>query len=62
MAKLGTFVGIMLIYATLSYIVFPMAAYYMFDRSLVTAGNGFVVGSLVSFVLWFTVGKNLVRS
>jgi hypothetical protein len=62
MWKLGTFAGVMIFYAILSYIVFPLFAYYVFDKSLVGAGNGFVVGSIVSIVLWLTVGKSLVRS
>ena len=55
-----TFIGIMLFYAILSCIVFPIGFYYLVDKSAKSAGNGFVAGSLVSIALWFMVGKKLV--
>jgi len=54
------FIQIMLFYIVLSYVVFPVVAYYMFGRNLQVAGMGYVVGSIVSIILWLTYGKNLV--
>jgi hypothetical protein len=58
--KLQTFVGIMLFYALLTYLVFPVGFYYLINKSLVSAGNGFIVGSLVSIALWLGVGRTMV--
>jgi len=44
----------------ITYIVFPAGFYYFTDKSLANAGNGFVVGSVVSVLLWFKYGKNMV--
>jgi len=60
MAQLQTFMGIMLFYAILSCLVGPLAGYYIGGRSLDSAGIGFICGSLVSIVLWLSVGKKLV--
>ena len=54
-----TFIGIMTFYAVLSYIVFPLAFYYLGKKKLVNAGYGFVTGSIVSIALWLTVGKKM---
>ena len=51
---LQTFVGIMAFYAILTFVVFPLVFYYLVNKSLMSAGNGFVVGSLISIVLWYT--------
>jgi len=53
MKGLNAFVGVMLFYIALSYVLFPLVFYYFVDKTLMSAGNGFVVGSLVSVVLWF---------
>ncbi len=58
--KLQTFVGIMLFYAVLTYLVFPVGFYYLINKSLVSAGHGFIVGSLVSIALWLGVGRKMV--
>lgn len=62
MWDLGTFAGIMFFYATLTYLIFPVVFYYAFGRTLASAGNGFVVGSLFSIVLWVAFGRHLVKS
>lgn len=59
--KLQMFVGIMAFYALLAYVVFPIGFYYVIEKSLTSAGNGFIVGSIVSVILWLVVGKNLVQ-
>jgi hypothetical protein len=60
MAKTGTFVGIMVFYAVITYLVFPVVSYYAFQKSLAAAGNGFVAGSVLSLVLWFSFGSKLI--
>lgn len=59
-SKLQTFLGIMAFYVALSYVVFPLAFYYLVDKSYASAGNGFILGSLVSIALWMTYGKKMV--
>jgi hypothetical protein len=59
--KLQMFVGIMAFYALLAYVVFPVGFYYVIEKSLASAGNGFIVGSVVSVILWLVVGKNLIK-
>lgn len=51
---------IMIFYAILSYIVGPMIGYYTMDRSDISAGDGAVVGSVVTIFLWFMYGRNSV--
>jgi len=60
MEKIQTFMGIMAFYAILSCLLGPLIGYYMGGRSLESAGVGFIFGSLVSIVLWLTVGRKLV--
>ena len=40
-SKLSTFIGVMVFYILLSYVIFPLAFYYLVDKSLSGAGNGF---------------------
>ena len=60
MSQLSTFIGIMVFYVVLSYILFPVVFYYLMGKSLASAGIGFVVGSLISIVLWFGFGSKMV--
>ena len=46
------YAGVMAFYAVLTYIIFPAIAYFLFGKTLDAAGNGFIVGSIVSVVLW----------
>jgi len=55
-----TFLGIMAFYAVLTFVIFPVGFYYLVNKSLMTAGNGFVVGSLISIMLWFVFGRTLI--
>lgn len=48
-------------YLVLTYVIFPAGFYYLGGRTLASAGNGFVVGSIVSLSLWFAVGKKMVK-
>lgn len=58
--KLQLFATIMGFYILLSYVVFPLIFYYLVERSLESAGNGFVLGSLISVGLWHFYGKKMV--
>ena len=59
--KLKTFLGIMIFYIVLSYIIFPLIFYYLAGKTLLSAGNGFIVGSIISIMLWYFYGKKLVK-
>ena len=58
--KLNTFFGIMIFYIVLSYIIFPLIFYYLAGKTLNSAGNGFVFGSIVSIILWYNYGKKMI--
>lgn len=55
-----TFLGIMFFYILLSYVLFPVILFYFVDRTLISAGNGFVMGSGLSIILWYTYGCKMV--
>ena len=59
--KQQLFISIMGFYALLSYVIGPMAFYYLRERSLASAGNGFILGSVVSILLWLSVGSKMVK-
>ena len=54
------FIGIMIFYIFLSYVIFPIIFYYSMGRTLASAGNGFVMGSVTSILLWYTYGAKMV--
>lgn len=58
--KLQTFLGIMMFYILLSYILGPILFYYLGEKTLINAGNGFIAGSIISILLWVTVGKKYI--
>jgi len=60
-ANFTMFLGIMIFYILLSYVIFPVAFYYFYKKSLVAAGNGFVVGSIVSLLLWWGYASKMVK-
>ncbi len=55
------FIQIMMFYVLLSFILFPLLSYYIFDNTLESAGNGYVVGSIISLLLWQFYGKKIIR-
>lgn len=57
--KLQSLIGIMAFYAILTYVIFPLSFYY-FKRTLASAGNGFIAGSLVSILLWLNIGQKMI--
>lgn len=60
MKGFNAFLGTMLFYILLSYVIMPLAFYYFLDNTLMSAGNGFVVGSLLSVVLWYTFRSQII--
>jgi hypothetical protein len=58
--KLTTFTYIMLFYAILSCVIGPVIFYFLGNKSLQSAGNGFVLFSIVSILLWYTKGRKMV--
>ena len=52
----------MAFYAVLTYLLFPAIAYFLFGKTLEAAGNGFIVGSVVSVILWRSVGMGMVKA
>ena len=59
--KFQLFVSIMVFYVILSYIIGPMLFYYFMGRTLGSAGYGFIAGSLLSIILWLTMGSKMVK-
>ena len=59
--KFNTFLYIMAVYIFISYVLGPVAFYYLIDKSLVSAGNGFIAGSILSIILWLVVGSKMVK-
>jgi hypothetical protein len=58
--NLNKFFVIMFFYIVLSYLIGPVVGYYTLGKSAAAAGHGFVIGSLISIALWYSVGKKLV--
>ena len=59
--KTQLFFSIMAFYVFLSYVLGPLVFYYTMERSLSSAGNGFIAGSLVSIALWLMVGSKMIK-
>ena len=59
--KFSTFLAIMAFYVVISYIIFPLIFYYSMDKTLTSAGNGFIVGSIISIVLWYFYGSKMIK-
>jgi|UniRef100_A0A6C0B2G7 hypothetical protein len=57
---LNIFGAIMMFYIFLSYIIFPLGFYFLLDSTLTSAGHGFVIGSLISVLLWLGYGSKMV--
>ena len=50
---------IMAFYAILSFFIMPAIRYHFMGMS--GLGNGYVLGTILSLILWFTVGKKMVK-
>lgn len=55
------YLKIMIFYVFISYIIFPLSGYFIFGKSLQSAGHGFVLGSIISIILWYSYGRNLIH-
>jgi len=60
MKGLQMFIATMVFYVLLSYVAMPLIFYYSVEKSLVSAGNGFVVGSLLSVILWYAFRSQII--
>jgi len=58
--KFNLFVGIMVFYALLTYVIFPYIYYANVEKTLKGAGKGFILGSVVSVLLWVLFGSKMV--
>uniref|UniRef100_A0A6C0KY05 Major facilitator superfamily (MFS) profile domain-containing protein n=1 Tax=viral metagenome TaxID=1070528 RepID=A0A6C0KY05_9ZZZZ len=54
------FIGIMIFYIILSYLIGPLIGYYFLGKTTKAAGTGFVVGSVLSIILWYSYGSKMV--
>lgn len=55
-----TFIFIMVFYILLSYVLFPFLFYQFMGKTLLSAGNGFALGSFISIVMWYMVGSKMI--
>ena len=58
--KFTKYIQIMVFYIMISYILFPLIGYYMFGKTLQSAGDGFTVGSILSIILWYFYGRKMI--
>lgn len=56
----NTFLGIMAFYAILTYVIFPTIYFLYVEKTLKGAGKGFLLGSVVSILLWALAGSKMV--
>ena len=56
------FMTVMVFYAVLSCAVMPAIFYYVGDRTLMTAGNGFLVGNVVTVLMWLYFRNTILYS
>ncbi len=57
---LSKFAGIMAFYAILACVLGPLFFYYVLEKTVLSAGNGFIIGSVLSILLWNFFGYHLV--
>lgn len=56
------FLQVMLFYALLSFVICPIAGYYIMNESYDYAGYGMTIGCVLSIMLWYKVGKHMVEN
>ena len=54
------FAQIMLFYILLTFFIMPLLFYFLIKKTDQSAGNGFVIGSIISLILWFFYGSKMV--
>ncbi len=52
---------VMIFYAILSCVVAPYVGYHLKGKSKSGLGEGYVAGTVLSLMLWFTVGKKYAQ-
>lgn len=60
MKGLQSFIGVMLFYVVLSYIVVPLFFFFYVEKTLLSAGNGFIAGSILSIILWLSFRSYII--
>jgi len=61
MNSLQTFSAIMVTYAFISFVIFPVGFYYSLGKqSIEHAGYGYVCGTILSLTLWGTIGRHMI--
>ena len=50
---------VMFFYALLSCFIMPFLGYYI--RGVQGLSQGYIIGTIVSLILWFTVGKKMAK-
>jgi hypothetical protein len=60
MKGLSTFAGTMIFYIILSYVIMPLIFFYFVEKTLKSAGNGFVIGSIISIIMWFSFRSYII--
>jgi len=55
------FAVVMAFYAMLACVIMPVLFYYLMAKTVSSAGNGFILGSVVSVLLWVFVGSKYVK-
>ena len=58
---LTKFAMVMAFYAILACVLMPVLFYYLLAKTLNSAGNGFMVGSVVCILLWNFVGYHYIK-
>ena len=58
--EIMVFLRIMAFYIFLSYILGPVVFYYAFGHNLKAAGKGYMVGSILSVIMWHFYGSKMV--
>ena len=56
----AAFLQIMAFYFALAFLVFPVIAFFVFGKNNRSVGDGWAAGSIISVILWFAVGRNMV--
>ena len=59
-SRFTLFLQIMLFYILLSFLIGPALGYYLMGKTVNSTANGWAAGSILSIVLWYTVGKKMV--
>ena len=55
------YLAIMGFYILLSYLIMPGLFYYFNGKTLASAGNGFILGSILSILLWQFYGRKQIH-